>query len=115
MKVYIIPFHVQSMNNSIMPKEYSGAYVSCFTAGKDYTEATEKSLKKLITDNIHPLEILQPIHTIDSKDWSKHISQIWPDHAGSLPSQSEFENSIDKGEIVYGPFGLYTSEENGIN
>lgn len=106
-KVFIVPFHVKRIGKSIMPPDISGAYVSCYAAGKGYIEATEKSLKKLSEDGLHPQEILQPIHEMSSEDWTKHISEMWPDHAASLPTQSEFEYAISNDRVVYGPFGSY--------
>lgn len=91
-----------------MPLELSGAYVSCYAAGNDYVEATQKSLKKLSEDGLHPEEILQPIFEMDSEDWTKHISEMWADHTASLLTQIEFEDAIKHDKVVYGPFGSYT-------
>ena len=107
MKIFIIPFRVRRMNVSIMPENFSGACVSCYSAGGDYIEATKKALEKLAKDGLHPEEILQPIHEMDSDNWSKHIFELWPDQAGHLPSQNEFEDIIKKGGVIYGPFGSY--------
>ena len=90
-----------------MPPELSGAYVSCYTTGKDYVEATEKSLKKLSEDGLYPQEVLQPVHEMDSENWAKHVREMWPDHIASLPTQAEFENAIKNDKVVYGPFGSY--------
>lgn len=90
-----------------MPPNISGAYVSCYAAGQNYIEATEKSLKKLSEDGLYPQEILQPIHEIDSEDWTKHIGEMWPNYAASLLHQSEFEEAMNSGNVVYGPFGSY--------
>jgi len=106
-KVFIIPFHVTRTEQSIMPPDISGAYVSCYSVGQNYIEATEKSLKKLSQDGLHPQEILQPIHEMISEDWTKHISEMWPDHVASLLTQSEFEDAMVNARIVYGPFGSY--------
>lgn len=106
-KVFVVPFHVKRMEKSIMPSDFSGAYVSCYAAGKDYVEATEKSLKKLTEDGLHPQEILQPIHEMNSENWTKHISEMWADHVDSLPTQAEFEEAIENDKVVYGPFGSY--------
>ncbi len=107
MKVFIIPFHVSRMNVSIMPDNCSGAYVSCYSLGSNYIEATQKALIKLTEDGLHPEEILQPVHQIDIESWSQHKAESWPDQAGSLLSQAEFEDVIKNGGVIYGPFGSY--------
>ena len=93
-KVFIIPFHVTPLKNSIMPENLEGAYVSCYTKGATYEEATKSSLQKLAQDGLHPKEILQPIHEMPVSSWSQHIQEQWPSHINSLPSQNEFEERI---------------------
>ncbi len=106
-KIFVIPFHVRRMEVSIMPTDFSGAYVSCYSPGGDYVEAAQKALKKLAEDGLHPEEILQPIHEMGSESWSQHVSEMWPDQVGSLLGQVEFEDSMKRGGVVYGPFGSY--------
>jgi hypothetical protein len=106
-KIFVIPFHVKRMEQSIMPPDFSGAYVSCYVAGKDYVEATEKSLNRLSEDGLHPQEILQPIYEMSLESWTEHVAERWAEHTASLPSQGEFEDAIQKGKVVYGPFGSY--------
>ena len=91
MKVFIIPFHIKALENSIMPPDAGGAYVSCYSQGTTYIEATEKALKKLAADGLHPEEVLQPIHEMESTDWAEHIKEAWGDYVDNLPTQSEFE------------------------
>ena len=67
----------------------------------------KKRFKSLIANGIFPAEILQPIYEMDSEDWSKHISDKWPELVDSLLSQDEFESAIKRDEVVYGPFGMY--------
>lgn len=107
MKVFIVPFHVKRMDESIMPPELAGAYVSCYASGRDYSEATERCLKRLVADGLHPIEILQPINEMKLEDWERHIKEVWSGYAASLPSQQEFEDAIKKDAVVYGPFGSY--------
>jgi hypothetical protein len=106
-KIFIIPFHVCRRETSIMPMEFSGAYVSCYAPGHDYAEAAQKALTKLAADGLQPEEILQPIHAMDAENWSRHVSEKWPDQASSLLGQVEFENTMKSGGVVYGPFGSY--------
>lgn len=106
-KVFVIPFHVKRMAQSIMSADFSGAYVSCYATGKDYAEATEKSLKRLSEDGLHSQEILQPIHEMNSENWTKHVGEMWAEHISSLPNQTEFEDAIQNDKVVYGPFGTY--------
>ena len=109
MKIFIIPFRVEHKNNdsSIMPSEFSSGYVSCYSPGRNYEEATEKALKSLIMNGIFPAEVLQPIYEMDSEAWSQHISDRWPELVDSLLSQNEFESVMKRDEVVYGPFGMY--------
>ncbi|WP_322026162.1 hypothetical protein [Burkholderia sp. BCC1977] len=107
-KIFIIPFHVKRMEPSIMPSSLEGAYVSCYASGRDYAEAAEKCLTRLIEDGLHPEEILQPIHEMRMEDWAKHVNDVWKDQATSLPDQAAFEEAIEGGAVVYGPFGSYT-------
>ena len=109
-KVFIVPFHVKPLENSIMPSDLSGAYVSCYAAGETYVEATESALKKLSEDGLHPEEILQPINEMQVSDWVVHINDQWKEYVGNLPNQSEFETTIASGKVVYGPFGSYNPE-----
>lgn len=90
-----------------MPPDLSGAYVSCYAAGNDYVDATQRALKQLSVDGLHPLEILQPISEMSSDSWTEHIGDRWADHVTSLPTQAEFEEAIQSNRIVYGPFGSY--------
>lgn len=106
-RIFIIPFHVQRLDKSIMPPELSGAYVSCYSAGDDYVDATQSALRKLSADGLHPLEILQPILEMSSDGWMAHIRERWGDHVTSLPTQAEFEEAIQSKKVVYGPFGSY--------
>lgn len=46
LKVFIVPFHVKRLENSIMPPEIGGAYVTCYSQGDTYVEAVENILKK---------------------------------------------------------------------
>ena len=109
MKVFVIPFHVKHMNDgsSIMPSGFAGGYVNCYSPGEDYGEATERALKSLISNGIYPEEILQPIGEMDLENWSQHVSDKWPELKDSLHSQNEFESAMIRGEVVYGPFGMY--------
>lgn len=106
-KVFIIPFQVTALENSIIPKGVGGAYVSCYAAGESYVEATESALKKLASDGLHPEEILQPIHEMPISEWLNHVNEQWREYANNLPSQNEFEYEINSGNVVYGPFGSY--------
>ncbi|WP_200919846.1 hypothetical protein [Duganella sp. Leaf126] len=107
-KVFIIPFHVKRLKqSSIMPNDLSGAYVSCYSTGRDYIEATEKSLKKLSGDGLYPEEIMQPIYEMVSENWTQHVGEMWPDQAESMISQADFEDIVQGGGVVYGPFGSY--------
>lgn len=106
-KVFVIPFHVKPMENSIMPPGLGGAYVSCYSHGDTYIEATENALIKLKSDGLYPEEILQPIHEMESSLWADHVKDQWPDHIEHLPTQQEFNDIIASGDVVYGPFGSY--------
>ncbi|THB69318.1 MAG: hypothetical protein D6B28_11695 [Gammaproteobacteria bacterium] len=106
-KVFVVPFHVKRMAQSIMPPELSGAYVTCYVASSDYSEATEKSLRKLLEDGLHPEEVLEPIYEMNSDDWTQHVSENWNDYIASMLTQAEFEIAMKNGEVVYGPFGSY--------
>ncbi|WP_330959316.1 hypothetical protein [Photobacterium sp. 53610] len=109
-KVFIIPFHVKPLENSIMPPDLCGAYVSCYAAGETYIDATKSALRKLADDGLHPEEILQPIQEMQVSDWTVHINDLWEAYVSDLPGQSDFEKSIASGKVVYGPFGSYNSE-----
>lgn len=106
-KVFIIPVHVKRLENSLMPRELSGAYVSCYTSAEDYVEGAEKSLSKLKADGLYPEEILQPIQVMASELWSEHIKETWREFVTSLPDQLEFDELMLNGGVVYGPFASY--------
>ena len=52
-----------------MPYNLGGAFVSCYTSGQSYVEATEKTLIKLSHDGLHPEEILQPFRDMPISEW----------------------------------------------
>ncbi|WP_049721648.1 hypothetical protein [Gilvimarinus polysaccharolyticus] len=110
LKVFIVPFHVKGLENSIMPPEIGGAYVTCYSQGDTYVEAVENILKKLAEDGLHPEEILEPVHEMDVDSWDDHVKETWPDYTNNLPRQSEFAESIGANQVVYGPFGSYDSK-----
>jgi len=93
-----------------MPPDLVGAYVSCYSKGDTYVEATEMALKKLDADGLHPEEILQPIHEMESGLWAEHVKDQWPEYVDALPTQDRFDEAISSGEVVYGPFGSYNSQ-----
>lgn len=107
-KVFVVPFHVKGLENSIMPPEIGGAYVTCYSQGDTYVDAVENILKKLAEDGLHPEEILQPVHEMDATSWDSHVKEAWPDYADNLPSQSEFLGTKRADHVVYGPFGSYS-------
>ena len=106
-KIFIIPFHVKPLAQSIMPAGLSGAYVSCYAPAEEYIEATRKALRRLSEDGLHPEEILQPIQEMDSASWADHITTTWPEQAENLPTQAEFDEVVLRDGVVYGPFGSY--------
>ena len=106
-RVFVVPFHVKGLENSIMPPEIGGAYVTCYSQGDTYVDAVENILKKLAEDGLHPEEILQPVHKMDAASWDSHVKETWPDYADNLPLQSEFVETIRANHVVYGPFGSY--------
>ncbi|MFG1496802.1 hypothetical protein ABMA57_09225 [Saccharospirillum sp. HFRX-1] len=108
-KVFIVSCHVKGLENSIMPKEVEGAYVSCYSQGIDYDMAVKNILEKLANDGLYLEEILEPLHEMDVASWDEHINEMWPDHINSLPSQSEFSQAIADNKVIYGPFGTYGS------
>ncbi|WP_199830019.1 hypothetical protein [Achromobacter xylosoxidans] len=107
-KIFIIPFHVGRGADSIMPVDFLGAYVSCFTSGESYVAATEKALAQLQQDGMVPEEILQPIFELASGGWSEYIKEKWPSYVRSLPNQIDFYKAMRDGLVVYGPFGSYS-------
>lgn len=106
-KVFIIPFHVKALKNSIMPQELGGAYVSCYVKSENYVDATERVLKKLAEDGLHPEEILQPINELESSSWSEYLKESWSDYIDNFPDQDGFEQVIETGGIIYSPFASY--------
>ena len=109
-KAFIIGFHVKPMENSIMPPELGGAYVDCFSKGEGYEEATKKALEKLISDGLHPEEILEPILELEISEWSTYAKDRWPNYIDNVAPQSEFEETLLSGGVVYGPFGSYNPQ-----
>lgn len=110
-KAFIIGFHVKPMEGTIMPSNLGGAYVDCFSKGKNYEEATKNALDKLVKDGLYPEEILEPILEIEISEWSAYAKKRWPDYIESVATQSEFEDSIMSGGVVYGPFGAYNPQQ----
>ena len=90
-----------------MPEGASGAYVSCYAKADNYRLGVEKCIAALKIDGMYVEEILQPIQSMKGSQWEIHIVDQWPDHKDEMPTQEEFENSINNGDVVYGPFGSY--------
>ena len=90
-----------------MPTNLLGAYVDCYTAGLDYVEAINKSLKKLSDDGLLYTEILPSVYEMDSNNWEKHVMDKWLEYASTLIGQVEFEDAIKNDKVVYGPFISY--------
>ncbi len=106
-KVFIIGFHVTPLENTIMPPNLAGAYVDCFSKGETYVEATKNSLNKLAEDGLYPKEILGPILELEVTEWSTYVKERWPNYIDSISNQTEFEDTVLSGGVVYGPFGSY--------
>jgi hypothetical protein len=109
-KAFVIGFHVKPMENSIMPPNMGGAYVDCFSKGDGYEQATKKALEKLISDGLHPEEIIEPILELEVSEWSNYAKERWPSYIESVATQSEFEEAILSGGVIYGPFGAYNPQ-----
>ena len=107
-KIFVIPFHVRRGVDSIIPVNVSGAYVSCFTRGGSYVEATEKALAQLQRDGMVPEEILQPIFELAAGGWNRYVKEKWPNYVESLPNQIDFDKAMQDDLVVYGPFGSYS-------
>lgn len=105
--VFIIPFHVKAKENSIMPQDIGGAYVSCYVKSDNYVDAIEKALKQLSEDGLYPKEILEPINKLESSSWGDYLKEFWLDHIDDFPDQNSFEEAMQKGEIIYSPFASY--------
>lgn len=90
-----------------MPKQFNGAYVSCFVYSIDYVDAVEKALKKLADDGLHPEEILQPINEMKLSDWEEYLRNTWLENVNDLPRQKDFEKAMKSGLVIYSPFSSY--------
>ena len=106
-KIFIIPFHVKRVENSIMPSELDRAYVSCYSLSETYVQATKNALEKLKLDGLYPEEILEPIYELEPNSWSQHIEEQWSKYADYMPTQEEFNERMASDDIVYGPFASY--------
>lgn len=90
-----------------MPQGLGGAYVSCFVKSESYVDATERALKNLAEDGLHPEEILQPINELESSSWDEYLKESWSDYIDNFPNQEGFEQAIEMNQIVYSPFASY--------
>lgn len=90
-----------------MPASMAGAYVSCYATADNYEYAVEKCLSALGADGMRVEEILEPVNSMSTADWSRHVAEQWPSQADQMPSQQEFETAVKGGNVVYGPFGAY--------
>ena len=106
-KVFIVPFHVKRLDSSIMPKGLSGAYVSCFVHTENYKKAVQKALKQLLSDGLHPEEILEPILESLIGDLYEYIGSAWNTDVQQSFNREEVEHLLRIGRVVYGPFASY--------
>lgn len=90
-----------------MSQGLGGAYVSCFVKSESYVDATERALKNLAEDGLHPEEILQPINELESSSWDEYLKESWSDYIDNFPNQEGFEQAIEMNQIVYSPFASY--------
>ena len=108
--VFLMGFRVSPLENSIMPEGMSGAYVRCYSGLEKFEDALNSAMEKLQSDGLFPEEVLDPIHQMDSSEWSLHVDDNYYEHANSLPTQKEFVQAIESGKVVYGPFGGYNQD-----
>lgn len=107
MNIFIILFKVNFNDLSNKPFDGESAFVRCYYPAEQFETAIEKSIEKLLEDKYQIDEILSDIYQMDSSDWSQHIEDQWPELVEMMYSQKEFEAQINKGTVVYGPFGTY--------
>lgn len=105
--VFIIPFRVKSTESSIMPKNANRASVSCYAKADEFEVAAKACMNALANDGLEVDDILKPVHALQQSQWAQHISVQWPDHVSDLPTQTEFDEKMNSGAVVYGPFGTY--------
>ncbi|CAA0210595.1 hypothetical protein ACT4YX_18075 [Acinetobacter baumannii] len=49
-------------------------------------------------------EIESPVYEMPATSWSSHIQEQYKSLSNEMLSQSEFENEIKNGKVVYGIF-----------
>lgn len=110
-KIFAIPFHVTPLENSIMPAEIGGAYVDCFVAADEYTEATKKALAKLASDGLNPKEILNPIQQIEVEAWDRYLQSNWKDYTDHFLKGKDLHDAVQSSVVMYGPFSCYNKDQ----
>ncbi len=104
MKVFIILCKVHAVAETIMPLAMSKAFVNCYINASSYEEAINKILKQFTSDGIYLDEIESPVYEMPATSWSSHIREQYKYLSNEMLSQSEFENEIKNGKVVYGIF-----------
>lgn len=104
MKVFIILCKVHTVVESIMPSTMTKAFVNCYINASSYEEAVNKILNQFTNDGIYLDEIESPVYEMPVTSWQLHIQEQYKSLSNEMLSQSEFENEIKNGKVVYGIF-----------
>ena len=108
--VFHIPFYVTATEHTMMPVGSDGARVSCYVGELNLELAIKKAISKLKNDGLSTKRILDPVERMDSSHWAFHVAKIWPEQAYGLCTQEEFEDSIERGVVIYGPLTVYSQQ-----
>ncbi|MFI8008809.1 hypothetical protein ACIF8R_01300 [Acinetobacter sp. ABJ_C4_1] len=87
-----------------MPSTMTKAFVNCYINASSYEEAVNKILNQFTNDGIYLDKIESPIYEMPVTSWQSHIQEQYKSLSSEMLSQSEFENEIKNGKVVYGIF-----------
>lgn len=108
LNLYRINIHVGRGNNTEMPADRAGAYVSVFVGAQNHEAAARLAVSHLARQGFEFIDIADgKIHLIDPTSWDTFIQASWPDFVDHFPNQGNVIQRLDSEFLCTGPFANY--------
>lgn len=105
--LFLVNLKLGRGSNLLMSSTLAGAYVSAYVAADDHDSATRLAIARLTAKGFEFQSTQGPVTRIDPDDWSRHVTQSWPEFIDELPKQEELAAGLDRELVFFGPFVGY--------
>jgi hypothetical protein len=105
--LYLVNVKVGRGSNGRLPRTLAGAYVSAYVTAASHESATGLAVAKLTSQGFEFLGTQGPVSRIDLEQWSRHVTQSWPDFVDQLPKRNEIVDGLEREMVFFGPFVGY--------